>query len=490
MENKTIEASGFFSSPKNRLAAVLSAVFVGLLVSVILIDYNVGVNYFAFSIICFTLIAYLMALDDNLDYKQLAFWAAAYLAYASMLFRVRIPTALDIIILPTVLVCFTIFAAKGKKENIIGTFFFRFFSFPVYFYKIFTITAGEKTNKKKNKTGSILLGLGISALLLIPIIPLMTGADVAFRDFIERLFSFENIGEWIGRIIASVITALAGFGFIYIITERKTTPKPMTAVRSHPSGAAVTVMTVLGVITAVFLIFAVIQFRYLFIGVGGLPEGYNYSDYAVSGYWEQFVLTLINIVIILTSIQITKDAESGHKKVVNVLLSLLLAMNIYLLVSSAYKMSLYQQAYGFTFLRCLVYLILLFEFIMIGFMAVKVFKRDFPFLKVAVYTAAAYFAIVAMMNLEAFSVKQNIKIYEKTGEVDISYMLYDCRDASPVLKDFYFNHYEELSEYQRGRIEQGTAHWIIEEKESWIEFNLSRYRADRIGREIQAFVMK
>ena len=490
MENNTIEKAGFLGSAKNRIIAVLSAVFVGLLVSVILMDYKVGINYFAFSIICFALIAYIMALDENLDLKLLIFWAAVYLAYASMLFRLRMPTALDIVILPTVLVCFTIFGAKDKRENVISTFFYRFFSFPIYFYKIFGMTGSDKKEGKKQKAGSILLGLGISALLLVVIIPLMLGADVLFKELIGQMFTFDNIGDWIGKVIVAAITALAGFGFIYIITERKDTPKPMLPVKSRPAGAPVTVMTVLGVIAAVFIVFAAIQFRYLFFNTGGLPKGYTYTEYAVKGFWEQFVLTLINIVIILTSMHTTKDTEGSSKKTVNIQLVVLTAINAYLLIAAAYKMNLYQQNYGFTFLRCLVYLILLFELIMLGFMAVKVFKRDFPLLKVAVYMTAAYFAVVAMMNLESFSLKQNIKQYEKTGNSEVLLMLYDYRDASPVVRDFYFENYNKLTGDQIKRIENSTAHWIVEDEESWLEFNIGRNKADQVGREIRDYAMK
>ena len=165
------------------------------------------------------------------------------------------------------------------------------------------------------------------------------------------------------------------------------------------------------------------------MGQTNCPLGIIYAAYAVKGYWEQFALTLINIVIIYFSTKITDDTEGRLKKLTNILLSILIGLNIYLLVSSAYKMNLYQGAYGFTYLRCLVYLILLFEFISLILMAIKVFKREMPIVQMLTYFGAAYFAIVAMMNLEAFSTTQNIRRYEKTGDIDLEYIMYSCDDA-------------------------------------------------------------
>ena len=477
----------FFSRGKNMAAAVLSAAVVGILVSLIFFDYQVGAGYFVFSMVCFALIAYIMYLDDNLNIKQFIFWAVIYLAYASILIRLNRHAAWDILALPVLLVCLTIFAAREKTDRIFPVFVFRFFAFPVYFFKIFTVTGNNAEKKKGNMFLRILLGISISAVLLLIIIPLMAGADDMFKNLLERLFSAENFSETITRVIVSVITALAGFGFIYVITAKKKSPVPLSNARVEIPNAAVTVITVLVIIASVFLIFSAIQLRYLFINTNGLPEGYTHTEYAVDGYWEQFVLTLINMLIIMASARLTDGASGKEQKITNILMTALIAMDVYLVVSAAYRMNLYQQAYGFTYLRCLVYLILLFELICLGLMTAKVFKREFPLFKQLIYTGAAFFAVVAMMNLEAFSVNQSIRRFENTGKIDVRYIAYDCKDAGRQMRNLYFEHHEDLSPEQLLIFEEMAEASAAEKPESLLEFNLARYRRSKSLKEIAEY---
>ena len=53
-------------------------------------------------------------------------------------------------------------------------------------------------------------------------------------------------------------------------------------------------------VLAVYTIFIVIQFKYLFSG-GVLPNGLNYSEYARRGFFELVVLSVLNIALISVS---------------------------------------------------------------------------------------------------------------------------------------------------------------------------------------------
>ena len=64
--------------PRHYFSALIASVLVGLFFATAIIDYRVGVNWFIQSVLCFGAVAYMLALDDNLDKKQLAFWGVIF----------------------------------------------------------------------------------------------------------------------------------------------------------------------------------------------------------------------------------------------------------------------------------------------------------------------------------------------------------------------------------------------------------------------------
>ena len=60
--------------------------------------------------------------------------------------------------------------------------------------------------------------------------------------------------------------------------------------------------TILFSINIIFLLFTLIQFRYLFSFSDILPLGFTYSEYARRGFLELISVTIINIIILLISL--------------------------------------------------------------------------------------------------------------------------------------------------------------------------------------------
>ena len=507
-ENKNRINTGFLEKSKNGTIAILLSILIGAMVSVMLVDYGIGINLSIFGLVLMLAVAYMMKRDDNLDFRKFAFWGTAITIYASFFFRLTnwVMYEWTFWLYPALIVLMTIFASKKQADASVGKFFYRHFAFFIHFYRFFTALAAPTSEGKKGKKTAlnIIVGVGISVILLIIIIPLMLNADIMFENTMSKLFTWGNIEDVLSKVLTSTVITLLFFGFIYTITVKKDAPSKKELTKEKKQiDMNTAIITILGIIGAVFTIFAVIQFRYLFIGIdGSLPAGYTYSEYAVYGYWEQFFLTIINLAIILTCVHLSKSSAGKLRKTINIMLTCLLSLNVYLLLSAAYKMHLYQRAYGFTLQRILVYLILLFELIVFALMVVKIFKREFPFLKVAIYTAVAYFAIVSLMNLEALSAKMNINKLMKTGEID-EYYIVRSTDASKQAKELYIEHYDELTEEQRdsilrrfvGRYDGPESVTLQEyddryfENRSWLEFNLSEWRRYKNGKEVFEFYL-
>ena len=132
----------------------------------------------------------------------------------------------------------------------------------------------------------------------------------------------------------------------------------------------------------------------------------------------------------------SKKGSPSARKAVKILLSYFNALNIYLLISAAYKMSLYQKEFGLTASRLLVYILLAFEAAFIVGLMVKIFLVDMPFLKLAIYFSTAFFAAVSFVNVESIALKSNINNMYESGELDFEDIEYLSAAASGTVYDF------------------------------------------------------
>jgi hypothetical protein len=193
------------------------------------------------------------------------------------------------------------------------------------------------------------------------------------------------------------------------------------------------------------------------------------------------------------------------KKIINIMLSYFNVVNLYLMASSCYKMYLYQDMYGFTTQRLLVYILLVYELIMLVILEIKILKRNTKYFKCALYISVVFWAVVSFLNVEAISVEQNIKRFEETGEIDIVYAI-DQNDVSSQLRYLYINHNDELSSNDLTLIESyfGVSYYesgdyivksIKEYDSKWdnvklLEFNIAKHRKYKEGRRVLEYINK
>jgi hypothetical protein len=355
----------------------------------------------------------------------------------------------------------------------------------------------KKDGGKKDGVIKIIIGLAVSAALLIVIVPLMFSADSVFKKIVADIINFDSIFEYLWKSVVSAIIAVLFFGFLYIITVKKNTPESEPKPLLKQYNAEDTLMVVLIVVGLVYAAFSIIQFSHLFGGIkSGVPEGFSITEYARSGYFEQVFLTVINLAIIGVSIFLTDKSHGTKKKIVNALLLYFIAINIYLMISSAYKMGMYQDMYGFTVLRLTVDILLIFEALIFILLVAKILKRGLPCLIYMLYFAAAFWAAVSFVNIEGMSADLNIKRFEQGQEIDIEYLT-RMRDVSSQLKYLYIEHQDDLTTDDVTLIEEyflndaGNDYMYTKDEivnlDKPLEFNFSQYRRAKDANEVLRF---
>ncbi|MBT3319284.1 MAG: DUF4173 domain-containing protein [Clostridia bacterium] len=488
---------GYFKDRTNTIIAILLAVLVGVSFTFLVVEYALKINVFIFYTLMMGATGFIMYRDDNLNVRVFAFFAAAFLAMASVFFRSSFDGYLVVagLLLPIIFVMTTVMASKQKYASNIKTFLFRAVCGVGLVDKI-VIALGSLKNKESTKKRhglQILIGAGITIVLLCVIIPLMISADEMFAVTLNDIFGDFAPMTFILKSILSAVLAMVFFGFVFIITVKRLKVKEVAQKKETPSFPTV-ILTIIIALAVVFSFFAIVQFNYLFVGArSNLPADFNPAEYARNGYFQLVVLSVISFFIILISVHFSKKGSRNAARVIRIILAYFNVLNIYILASAAYKMALYQREFGLTASRLLVYILLAFEAVLLIGLMVKVFKANLPFVKYAIYYCTMFWALASFVNVEALAVRYNVSTQYEQGEFDFESVRRMSADASNALYEFYTENYEELDSSELRLIERyygvhgssaasrsQTKYETLYRLDNWREFNIadmSKYNA-------------
>ncbi|MGF7060441.1 hypothetical protein HNR33_004133 [Brassicibacter mesophilus] len=354
----------------------------------------------------------------------------------------------------------------------------------------------------------IFVGILISAPILIVIIALLSSADIVFSEMISFLptkLSYvlrnANFINTVAQLLLIVFVATYSYSCIYYLftpieilkkekeEEKKAVNNQLPASKQNiPNSPNVALSkekiffdstiltTVLVMINIVYLIFCFIQFTYLFNnGSNNLPGGFTYAVYARQGFFQLLLVTMLNFIIIILSFKYTDFKNSKTNKRINGLLLLMGTFTYIMIYSSFYRMGLYSQNYGYTYLRVFVYFFLSLETVLLGATLVYILKPKFNLAKFYIFTFLIFYIGLNYLNIDSMIAKNNIDRYFETGKIDFYYLTTLSYDAVPQIS--------RLLETENSSIRREVEDYFIVLKKdlqnqySWQEFNLSRYRA-------------
>ena len=109
---------------------------------------------------------------------------------------------------------------------------------------------------------------------------------------------------------------------------------------------------VLGAVNLLFIVFVVVQVRYLFGGSANINEtGYTYAEYARKGFGELVGVAVLSLLLYLVFNSITKRESRAARAGFSALSALLIVNVLVILASSLMRLLMYEDAYGFSELR-------------------------------------------------------------------------------------------------------------------------------------------
>ncbi|OAB40851.1 DUF4153 domain-containing protein [Paenibacillus glacialis] len=346
-------------------------------------------------------------------------------------------------------------------------------------------TMGER---RKTVVGKVLIGLAISTPLLMVVISLLSSADGVFDQLllgIPDLIGNFSFGNGIFRFVWVCIMCLLLFVYLWGFIDSKKYEwghvKEEDRVDKDAAADSRVVLdpiitaTVLIAINIVYVLFVILQFSYLFgAWEGTLPEGASYADYARSGFFELIVVTAINFVLLMGTLVFSVKKEGLLQRINNIMLYILVVCSCVMLYSAYMRLVLYEEAYGYTYIRFLVHAFMIFLGILLIVAGLRIHFASLPLAKCYIVLGLLSYVIMNYTSMDMIIAEKNMERYKGSGILDESYLQSLSTDATPSLIRFSLEEHGIIDEHLKEQWKNLSAR-----DRDWPSFNLSEYRAER-----------
>lgn len=328
----------------------------------------------------------------------------------------------------------------------------------------------------------VLMGVVISLPVLFVVLQLLMSADSQFERMIGGIpqwFKYVD-AEIVGRTIAVFIYTFAFFGFIQVLFQKQTKVTKQPDPSQHFQLDAIISITVLVIINSVYVLFTIVQFTYFFSGT--LQGDFTFAEYARKGFFELVFVTLINLSIIVFVLTFMRGISGIMKRLTQILLTILILASAIMLSSAFIRLSMYEEAYGYSFIRVMAHSFMIFLTVIFMYTLIKIWMERLSLFHFYFICSLLYYTTMSVIDVEKIIVKKNIERYEQTGKIDINYLnslaftgvvglieLYEKEENIPGLKEI-------LIERKNMAKEQIPA---------WQSYNLKREQANEMLSELQ-----
>lgn len=329
------------------------------------------------------------------------------------------------------------YIADFLEDIIVGLFYRTFLHIKKPFILISKVVHKKTESGKYETLNRILIGLLISLPLIVGIVYLLASADKVFGELVSNIPNFFkniNILDLLFRIIIVLFISITSFSYIWSILNDKfkNSYSPEENKSDNHVWDSIIVTTVLILINTIYIFFVTIQFKYLFGGVS--YSNLTYAQYARRGFFELILVTLINLCILLCDINFTQTANKISNCLIKILNSVLIGCTIVMLYSAHFRMSLYEKAYGYTYLRVLTQAFMVFILALLVTAIFKVYRKDIKLVKVYIIFTIIFYVAINYLNIDSVISEKNISLYSKgIKKIDVQYLDSLSYDSVPAL---------------------------------------------------------
>lgn len=397
-----------------------SSLFLSILQSILFWHKNPGISIAIFLTATTILTIYNLKEKEIIKNKKGILWAIpiellglTYFIFNNMFFKIlNIP----VILILYVIMCMSITKTKINENKFIRQILGKIFKPFVVLFDFISDFDMDKffENKKENQNNKSdnIKKVGKSLLIAIPVILviifLLSSADSVFgsifSDFtktISKILEIKTINDLLGRLLVMAFTFvyIAGFIIAFAKSEKHEETEEKT---SGIKLSDLTIKMLLISLNIIYLLFSIIQFKYLFINAGRTVD-FDYATYARTGFFQLMFVSFINFALL----HICKKSEENNK----IIKIMLIIFTIIIVISAAFRMHLYEQEYGYTYLRLFVYFTLMTEiFILIPILA-RICGKKIDTFKTTIQIIVIMYVALNFININKIIARNNIDKY-------------------------------------------------------------------------------
>lgn len=307
--------------------------------------------------------------------------------------------------------------------------------------EFFMVLQRSMSNRHTAETKSSFVPVIRGAILSLPILflflVLLSSADLVFKNFVDSLFDFTIAPETVFRwSLIGFVTSLFTGAYALIFMPGSAHENTIAPDKKRFYLGTTEASIILGSVSSLFFVFVIIQLAYLFGGSGQVVStGHTYAEYARKGFFELTTVAAITFLLIMTIKKSTNFRTPSQNMVFKWLSGTLIVEVMVIMLSAHMRLNLYEEAYGFTTLRLVSHLFILWLAIAFTLLIVHIVRekseRQLAFQLFV--SALCFFGLVNLVNPDAFIARQNINRFNKTGKLDARYLNNLSEDAVPVI---------------------------------------------------------
>lgn len=477
---------------------LLGAAAIGCLWDFLLYGKEFGISYLLFVIAMYALYGWQARWHGQLSFSRKHVYAwlltvpIVLLASSFALFSNGYFQLLNFALVPLLFVIQTMLLtgrhkAKWYEPGFVGELLEMLFSFTLKHTRLpFALTRewlkGRMNQEKYGVLKKVLIGVGISLPILFVVLTLLSQADQVFGHFLRempgRMIDLDAVEGAFRLFLIGLVTILV-FGYLYSLFGKReeAVEIPLPPKERKLVWDGVILVTVLSIIDFVYAAFTYVQISYLFSGdKATLPDGLTYAEYAKNGFQELVLVTVINFVILLCTMYLVSQTKRLLYRVVQVLLTALTVCTSFILFSAYYRLSLYEQAYGYTHSRLLAHIFMIFLLILFVIALCKIWRHTLSLMKYYAVVSLVSYVLLNYINMDVIIAKNNMERYHATGNIDVAYLGRLSYDVVPYLLELKED--ESLREHAVYYLENKREELLA--NRSWQSFNLSKHRARQL----------
>ncbi len=342
------------------------------------------------------------------------------------------------------------------------------------FFKDGSVIRKTLKPKKNKKLKYALIGIVCSMPFLIVVVGLLGSADVIFGNMVNSVLGQITISwDVAGFLLLTGIVMVYCYCLLYKLSVYGAGNGSYMKSKLEPViGIAFT-----GMLTAVYLLFSVIQILSPFLGESMLPDGYSYANYAREGFFQLLFVAAFNLVVILVC-----NAIFAKHKALKIVLTVMCTCTYIMIASSAVRMFMYIETYDLTYLRLLVcFALLLIGILMMG-VIISIYREKFKLMRYFIAVTSVLYILLAFAHPEYIIARYNLSVsgveqyVDETG-LDARYLSQFSSDAAPAINE-YLEWHDAMPALAKLKFDRYFARIDSEynQNKSVRGFNLSSYR--------------